>query len=108
MLLSLTPKAAAKIKQMALKQGKPELVFRLQIVGGGCSGLSYKFGFAEEVSPKDKVLEVDGVKIIVDPRSLLYLAGSQLDYEETLMRSGFKVNNPNATVSCSCGTSFNV
>ena len=108
MLLSISEKAAKKIQQIAVKQGKPDASLRIQVVGGGCSGLSYQFGFAEKVEPKDKLFEQNGVKVAVDPRTLLYIAGSELDYEESLMKSGFKVKNPNATVSCSCGESFSV
>jgi iron-sulfur cluster assembly protein len=108
MLLSITEKAAGKIKQIASKQGKSDFSLRIQVVGGGCSGLSYQFGFADQVDPKDKVFEQFGVKVAVDPRTLIYVAGSELDYEESLMKYGFKVKNPNATVSCSCGESFSV
>lgn len=108
MLLSISEKAADKIKQIAQKQGKPESALRIQVVGGGCSGLSYQFGFAEEISPKDKVFNEHGIKVAVDPRTLIYIAGSELDYEQTLMKSGFKVKNPNASVTCSCGESFSV
>ncbi len=108
MLLSITEKAATKVRQIAEKQGKPITALRIQVVGGGCSGLSYNFGFAEALDAKDKIFEQHGVKVAVDPRTLLYIAGSELDYETTLMKSGFKVKNPNATVSCSCGDSFSV
>ncbi len=108
MLLSITEKAAVKVRQIAEKQGKPVSALRIQVVGGGCSGLSYTFGFAETLDPKDKLFEQHGIKVAVDPRTLLYIAGSELDYEQTLMKSGFKVKNPNATVSCSCGESFSV
>ena len=108
MLLTITEKAADKIKRIASKQGRTNPSLRIQVVGGGCSGLSYQFGFAEEVGPKDKIFEEFGVKVAVDPRTLLYVAGSELDYEESLIKSGFKVKNPNATVSCSCGESFSV
>jgi iron-sulfur cluster assembly protein len=108
MLLSITEKAARKIRQIASKQGRTDASLRIQVVGGGCSGLSYQFGFAGEVGPKDKLFEQFGVKVAVDPRTLIYVAGSELDYEESLMKSGFKVRNPNATVSCSCGESFSV
>ena len=108
MLLSISEKAAAKIKQIQTKQGKTEKALRIQVMGGGCSGLTYQFGFADQVSPKDKLFEQNGVQVAVDARTLLYIAGSELDYEESLMKSGFKVKNPNATVSCSCGESFGV
>lgn len=108
MQLSLTQKAAEKIRQIASKQGKREPALRIQVIGGGCSGLSYQFGFAESISANDKVFEQFGVKVAVDDKSMLYLNGSELDYEEGLMKSGFKVQNPNAAVSCSCGESFSV
>jgi iron-sulfur cluster assembly protein len=108
MLLSITEKAANKVKQMAAKQNRAETSIRISVVGGGCSGLSYQFGFVEKPDPKDKVFEEHGVKVAVDSKALLYIAGSELDYEETIMKSGFKVKNPNATVSCSCGESFSV
>ena len=108
MLLSITEKAASKIKQIAAKQGRTDASLRIQVVGGGCSGLSYQFGFSDQANPQDKIFEQFGVKVAVDPRTLIYVAGSELDYEESLMKSGFKVKNPNATVSCSCGESFSV
>ena len=89
MLLSITENAAGRIKQIAQKQGKGESPLRIQVVGGGCSGLSYQFGFADAVQPKDQVFEQFGVKVAIDPRTLLYIAGSELDYEQTLMKSGF-------------------
>lgn len=108
MLLTITEKAAAKVRQIAVKQGRAETPLRIQVVGGGCSGLSYQFGFAEKTDAKDKLFEQFGIRVAVDPRTLLYIAGSELDYEEGLMKSGFKVRNPNASVSCSCGESFSV
>jgi len=108
MLLTISEKAAGKVKQIAAKQGKQEALLRIQVVGGGCSGLSYQFGFADAVSSQDKQFEKDGVKVVVDPKTLIYIAGSELDYEESLMKSGFRVKNPNAAVSCSCGESFSV
>ncbi len=107
-LLNVSEKAANKVKQIAQKQGKADMALRISVVGGGCSGLSYQFGFADQIGAKDKVFEENGVKVAVDPRTLLYIAGSVLDYEESLMKSGFKVKNPNASVSCSCGESFSV
>ena len=108
MLLEITEKAAEKIKAIAQKQNKLDSALRIQVVGGGCSGLSYQFGFADGVSGTDKMFEQFGVKVVVDPKTLIYVAGSKLDYEQSLMKSGFKVKNPNATVSCSCGESFGV
>jgi iron-sulfur cluster assembly protein len=107
-LLTVSEKAAGKIRQIAEKQGKPDGTLRISVVGGGCSGLSYQFGFADQIDAKDKVIEDHGVRIALDPRALLYIAGSELDYEQSLMKSGFKVVNPNASVTCSCGESFSV
>ncbi len=108
MLLSITEKAADKVKQLATKAGKKEALLRIQVQGGGCSGLTYQFGFADSVNPTDKTFEEFGIKVVVDPKTLLYVAGSKVDYAQGLMKSGFKMINPNATVSCSCGESFGV
>lgn len=108
MEFTLTEKAASKVKQMAAKQGKSDPVIRVQVTGGGCSGLSYQYGFADQISAQDKLFENFGVKVVLDPNTLIYVAGSELDYEESLMKSGFKVKNPNAVASCSCGESFSV
>ena len=104
-VIQVTPKAIAKIRQAFTKQGV-EGVLRLGVLGGGCSGLSYQFKFDTKQRPTDKVFEFDGVKVVVDPKSLLYLHGMTLDYKESLMYSGFVFENPNAQKSCGCGTSF--
>lgn len=102
----LTPKAISKIRQTFEKQGVTGFL-RLGILGGGCSGLSYQFKFEMKARPTDRLFEYDdGVKVVVDPKSYLYLAGLTLDYKETLMQSGFEFNNPNATKGCGCGSSF--
>jgi iron-sulfur cluster assembly protein len=105
-VINVTPKAIQKIKQAFAKQGVDEGVLRLGVLGGGCSGLSYQFKFDSKERPTDKVFEFDGVKIVVDPKSLLYLHGMTLDYKESLIQSGFAFENPNAQKSCGCGTSF--
>ena len=104
-VVQVTPKAIEKIRQAFAKQGV-EGVLRLGVLGGGCSGLSYQFRFDTKQRPTDKVFEFDGVKIVVDPKSLLYLHGMTLDYKESLMQSGFVFENPNAQKNCGCGTSF--
>ena len=81
-------------------------MLRLGVLGGGCSGLSYQFKFDTKTRPTDLLFEFDGVRIAVDPKSMLYLHGLTLDYRETLMQSGFVFENPNAHKSCGCGTSF--
>src|SRR5437773_10606557 len=103
--VQVTPKAIDKIRQAFAKQGV-QGVLRLGVLGGGCSGLSYQFKFDTKERPTDKVYEYDGVKIFVDPKSLLYLNGMTLDYQESLMQSGFVFDNPNAKKACGCGTSF--
>lgn len=107
-MIQVTPKAIEKIRQAFARQGVGEGGLRLGIVGGGCSGLTYQFKFDAKERPDDHVFEFDGVKIFVDPKSLLYLDGMTLDYKETLMQSGFAFLNPNAQKSCGCGTSFSV
>jgi iron-sulfur cluster assembly protein len=104
-VIYVTPKATAKIRQAFEKQGVTGAL-RLGVLGGGCSGLSYQFKFDTKERPTDKVFEFDGVKIVVDPKSLLYLHGMTLDYKESLMESGFVFENPNAQKNCGCGTSF--
>jgi iron-sulfur cluster assembly protein len=105
-VINVTPKAIQKIKQAFAKQGVSDGVLRLGVLGGGCSGLSYQFKFDSKERPTDKIFEFDGVKIVVDPKSLLYLHGMTLDYKESLIQSGFAFENPNAQKSCGCGTSF--
>ena len=100
--ITVTPKAIQKIRQTFEKQG----YLRLGILGGGCSGLSYQFKFETKTRATDKVFDHDGVKIIVDPKSFLYLSGLTLDYKESLMQSGFVFDNPHATKNCGCGSSF--
>ncbi len=104
-MINVTPNAIAKIKAAFAKEGV-EGGLRLGVLGGGCSGLSYQFKFDTQPRPKDRVFEFDGVKVFVDPKSLLYLHGLTLDYKESLMQSGFVFDNPNAEKSCGCGTSF--
>ena len=84
-----------------------ELGLRMQVIGGGCSGFQYNLEFGA-AKGSDKVLEFHGLKVFIDPRSSLYLAGSVLDYNEGLMESGFKITNPNAKNTCGCGESFSV
>ena len=103
--INVTPKAIQKIRQTFEKQGV-EGYLRLGILGGGCSGLSYQFKFETKTRATDKVFDYEGVKVIVDPKSFLYLSGLTLDYKESLMQSGFVFDNPHATKNCGCGSSF--
>lgn len=103
--IQVTPKAIQKIRQTFEREG----VFgglRLGILGGGCSGLSYQFKFETQPRERDNIFDFDGIKIFIDPKSLIYLRGLTLDYKESLMQSGFVFENPNATKNCGCGTSF--
>lgn len=105
-MINVTPKAIQKIKEQFAKHGVAEGGLRLGVQGGGCSGLSYLFKLETQQRPKDNVFDYDGVKVFVDPKSLLYLDGMTLDYRESLIHSGFVFDNPNAKKSCGCGTSF--
>jgi iron-sulfur cluster assembly accessory protein len=105
--VNLTERAAAKIKEMIVAEDKAGQGLRLKVVGGGCSGLQYKLDF-DLPKATDKVFEKDGARILVDMKSLLYLSGTELDYKEELMESGFVFQNPNVKKSCGCGASFTV
>lgn len=105
-MITLTPKAAAKIQALAKAQGKREPILRVKVGAGGCSGMSYEFLIEDAVAPGDIVFEGNGAKAVVDPRSDFFVGGSEVDYFETLMESKFTVQNPLAKSSCSCGTSF--
>lgn len=104
----LTPKAVAMAKEALRKRGTPEASLRIGVRGGGCSGVSYAIEFSDKVRPKDNVYDFDGLRVIVDPKSLVYLRGSVLDYKVTLMQHGFQFQNPNEKGSCGCGESFTV
>ena len=107
-VIHLTERAAKKIVALLAKEGvSPEVGgLRVGVQGGGCSGLSYAMRLDTQARDRDKVFEEFGARIFVDPKSLLYLNGTTLEYEETLMRQGFVFQNPNATRSCGCGSSF--
>ncbi len=103
--MTLSPAAAARVAAIAAKQGKPA-VLRLSVEGGGCSGFQYKFGLAEAAEADDLAVETDGVTLVVDPVSLDLVAGSVVDYVESLGGAAFKVENPQAASGCGCGSSF--
>jgi iron-sulfur cluster assembly accessory protein len=105
-LVKLTANAAKKVGTLLTKQGRPNGVLRVAVVGGGCSGLQYKMDLQDGPANRDFLVESAGVKVVVDPKSALYVTGSELDYVEALNDGGFKVKNPNAATSCSCGESF--
>jgi len=103
--IHVTPKAVQKIREAFAREGVSGGL-RLGVLGGGCSGLSYQFKFAAEARPNDHVFEFDDVKVFVDPKSMQFLDGMTLDWNDSLIQSGFVFNNPHATKSCGCGTSF--
>jgi iron-sulfur cluster assembly protein len=105
-LISITHKAAEKIVEFMKQENKEKLYLRVYVSGGGCSGLSYGMGFEEKPDEDDAIINENGVEVIVDSYSQKYLKGANVDYIESLMGSGFKINNPNVTKSCSCGHSF--
>jgi iron-sulfur cluster assembly accessory protein len=104
-LIKLTSSAAGKVASLLTKQGRPDGVLRVAVVGGGCSGLQYKMDLQDAPANRDILVESGGVRVVVDPKSALYVTGSELDYLDAL-DGGFKVNNPNAATTCSCGESF--
>jgi iron-sulfur cluster assembly protein len=106
--IHLTARAAKKIRVLLEKEGvSPEQGgLRVGVQGGGCSGLSYAMRLDRQARDRDKIFEEHGARLFVDPKSLLYLSGTTLEYEETLMRQGFVFQNPNAARSCGCGSSF--
>src|SRR5437868_15237829 len=105
-LIKLTESAAKKVSSLLTRQGRPNGVLRVAVMGGGCSGLQYKMDLQDGPANRDILVETAGIKVVVDPKSALYVAGSELDYVEALQGAGFKVQNPNAASSCSCGESF--
>lgn len=105
--MTLSPAAAARVRWIAERQGKPAAL-RLAVEGGGCSGFQYRFGLAESIDGDDLVVETDGVKLVVDPVSLDLVAGSIVDFVDSLGGSAFKVENPLAAAGCGCGSSFAV
>ena len=105
-LVKLTENAARKVSTLLTKQGRTNGVLRVAVVGGGCSGLQYKMDLQDNPANRDILVESGGVRVVVDPKSALYVTGSELDYVEALQDGGFKVKNPNAATSCSCGESF--
>jgi iron-sulfur cluster assembly protein len=106
--ITVTEKALARIRLTLAKENIPatEGGLRLGVQGGGCSGLSYNISFDTQPRERDRIFQYGDVRVFVDPKSFIYLQGMVVDYEETLMRQGFVFNNPNATKSCGCGSSF--
>ncbi len=108
-MIEITERAAKEIRRIVADQNLgPATALRVGVKGGGCSGFSYTLGFDDQVAEVDQVTELDGIRIVCDPKSFLYLNGTQIDFEDNLMGRGFKFGNPNATKSCGCGESFSV
>ncbi|HUF72290.1 MAG TPA: iron-sulfur cluster insertion protein ErpA [Gammaproteobacteria bacterium] len=107
-VLVFTDAAAHKVGQLIEQEGNPGLKLRVYIQGGGCSGFQYGFTFDEEVQEGDTSVENQGVTLLVDPMSVQYLTGAEIDYREDLMGAQFIIRNPNATTTCGCGSSFSV
>lgn len=107
-MITLTPKAVEKVKSILETQDPKPAALRLSVMGGGCSGFQYSMQFENEKGQMDKEFDFDGLKLIVDATSLMYLEGVTIDYLETLESSGFKFDNPNVSRTCGCGSSFDV
>lgn len=105
--VTMSASAAKQINAIMAKQGVDKLL-RVMVEGGGCSGFSYKFDFADSPNEDDLLIERDGARIVIDEISLEFLTGSEIDYAQELIGSAFKINNPNATANCGCGTSFSI
>jgi len=104
--LVFTDAAARKVGDLIKGEGNPNLMLRVFVQGGGCSGLQYGFEFDEQVAEGDTCVENQGVKLLVDPMSVVYLGGAEIDYREDLNGAQFVIRNPNATTTCGCGSSF--
>jgi iron-sulfur cluster assembly protein len=104
--LTITPAAAARVRQLLVERNLEGCALRVFVQGGGCSGLSYGMGFEPQIHPQDNVIESDGVTLVIDPTSLLYMHGAEIDYVDDLMGGGFAIHNPNAVSTCGCGQSF--
>ena len=105
-LIKVTENAARKLLGLLQKQGRPEGALRVAVIGGGCSGLQYKMDLVDGPANRDILVPSNGVRIVVDPKSALFVSGSEIDFSDDLQKGGFKVTNPNAVAHCSCGESF--
>jgi len=107
-LMTVTPAAAERVKALIESRGKPTAGVRIGVRTKGCSGLSYTLEFADSQQPMDEVVETEGVKLLIDPKASLFLIGTEMDYEEEKLKSGFVFKNPNEKGRCGCGESFHV
>lgn len=106
--MSFTSNAANQVKKLMAEEGREDLKLRVFITGGGCSGFQYGFSFEENVNDGDLIVETEGVSLVVDPMSIQYLEGGTVDYIDNLEGARFIIDNPNATTTCGCGSSFSV
>jgi iron-sulfur cluster insertion protein len=107
-MLTITEAAKTRINDILYDEGKPDLYLRTFVQGGGCSGFTYGFTLEEVQNEDDFEIDTGAFKVLVDSMSMMYMEGAEIDYQETLMSSQFVINNPNATTSCGCGSSFSV
>jgi iron-sulfur cluster assembly accessory protein len=107
-LIRITEQAARKLESLLEQKGNPEGALRLAVIGGGCSGLQYVMDLVDGPKERDILVPISNVRLVIDPKSALFVSGSMLDYSEDLQKGGFKVTNPNAVAHCSCGESFAV
>ena len=107
-VMSVTPLAAERVKALIDGRGKPTAGIRIGVRTKGCSGLSYTLEFADKQEPMDEVVEAGGIKLLIDPKASLFLIGTEMDYEEDKLKSGFVFKNPNEKGRCGCGESFHV
>lgn len=105
-LLKLTSNAGSKLASLLAKQGRPQGALRVAVIGGGCSGLQYKMDLVDGPANRDIMVMSQDVRVVIDPKSALFVSGSVLDFSDDLQKGGFKVTNPNAEAHCSCGESF--
>ena len=105
-LIKVTDNASRKLTSLLTKQGRPTGALRVAVIGGGCSGLQYKMDLVDGPANRDIMVQSAEVRVVVDPKSALFVSGSLLDYSDDLQKGGFKVTNPNAVAHCSCGESF--
>ena|SRR5579862_478056 len=106
--LKITPAAAARVKELMDSRGKPSAGIRIGVRARGCSGLSYTIEFADQKNPLDEVVEAEGVTVLIDPKASLFILGSEMDFEQDKLQSGFVFRNPNEKGRCGCGESFHV
>jgi len=100
--------AVCKVRELIVEEGNPNLMLRVSVSGGGCSGLQYGFAFEEQSESEDLVIDNDGVRVLIDPISLQYLSGAQIDFQDGADGSRFVIKNPNAKATCGCGSSFSM